>query len=138
MAYSTDSYGVATGALVVGGGPSGYATAMALSKQGFQDILILERSTAADDFDPVQGFVYNISAPGRAALARLGLSNVADEGVPDSAYSLHTIKLLEIRTKVFIMCTHLTAATSASFNVPPCLEYICIIHTVSPTMITKL
>lgn len=86
MRYAADMHGVATGALVVGGGPSGYATCMALSKQGFQNILLLERSIAADDFDPLRGFVYSISAPGRAALTRLGLPNLEDEGVHCSTY----------------------------------------------------
>jgi 2-polyprenyl-6-methoxyphenol hydroxylase-like FAD-dependent oxidoreductase len=53
---------------------------MALSKQGFQDILILERSLSANEFQPTRGFVYSISGPGREALQEIGVHNIADIG----------------------------------------------------------
>lgn len=68
--------------VVVGGGPSGYAAAMALSKQGFKDILILERSKSANTYNPTVGFIYNISGPGRQALNAIGVTHMADIGAP--------------------------------------------------------
>lgn len=70
----------AAGVVVVGGGPSGYATAMALSKHGFKDILVLERSESAGTYNPTVGFIYNISGPGRQALKEIGVTHMADIG----------------------------------------------------------
>lgn len=78
---SPQTLNLSAGVVVVGGGPSGYTAAMALSKQGFQDILILERSATAGAFNPTVGFVFNISGPGRAALSEIGVAHLQDIGV---------------------------------------------------------
>lgn len=77
---------------MVGGGPSGYATAIALSKQGFKNIIIFERARSSSFFDPTMGFVYNISAPGRAALSEIGMDNVQDLGAPRPLLPIHVMK----------------------------------------------
>lgn len=45
------------GAVIVGGGPSGLATALMLAKRGWRDISVIERTPSADYFDPRVAFV---------------------------------------------------------------------------------
>lgn len=45
------------GAVIVGGGPSGLATALMLAKRGWSDISVIERTPSADYFDPRVAFV---------------------------------------------------------------------------------
>lgn len=48
---------VKEGAVIVGGGPSGLATALMLAKRGWTDISIIEKTPSADFFDPRVAFV---------------------------------------------------------------------------------
>ena len=48
---------VKEGAVIVGGGPSGLATALMLAKRGWTDISIIEKTPSADFFDPGVAFV---------------------------------------------------------------------------------
>lgn len=45
------------GAVIVGGGPSGMATALMLAKRGWTNISVIERTPSADYFDPNVAFV---------------------------------------------------------------------------------
>ncbi|CAM9371877.1 unnamed protein product, partial [Ectocarpus fasciculatus] len=53
------------GAVIVGGGPSGLATALMLAKRGWRDISVIERTPSADYFDPRVAFVYQIDRRGQ-------------------------------------------------------------------------
>lgn len=48
---------VKEGAVIVGGGPSGLATALMLAKRGWSDISVIEKSPSADHYDPNVAFV---------------------------------------------------------------------------------
>lgn len=45
------------GAVIIGGGPSGMATALMLAKRGWTNISVIERTPSADYFDPNVAFV---------------------------------------------------------------------------------
>lgn len=45
------------GAVIVGGGPSGMATALMLAKRGWTDISVIEKGPSADYYDPNVAFV---------------------------------------------------------------------------------
>eukprot|EP00903_Cladosiphon_okamuranus_P016889 g15571.t1 len=67
--YMTEATPAATeGALIVGGGPSGLATALMLAKRGWTDISVLERTPSAEFFDPLKAFVYQIDRRGQIFL----------------------------------------------------------------------
>lgn len=48
---------VKEGVVIVGGGPSGLATALMLAKRGWNDISVIERTPSADYFDKELAFV---------------------------------------------------------------------------------
>ncbi|CBN74662.1 Monooxygenase, FAD-binding [Ectocarpus siliculosus] len=62
------------GAVIVGGGPSGLATALMLAKRGWSDISVIERTPSADYFDPRVAFVYQIDRRGQFFLDAHGLT----------------------------------------------------------------
>ena len=68
------------GVLVVGGGPAGYATAMALAQHGFTDIRILERAPSARYYNPGKALAYALFATAKNTLRRLGMDGVDDLG----------------------------------------------------------
>jgi 2-polyprenyl-6-methoxyphenol hydroxylase-like FAD-dependent oxidoreductase len=45
-------------ALIVGGGPAGYSTAIALARNGVKDIHVIERSPWVDWHDPIKAYSY--------------------------------------------------------------------------------
>ncbi|CAM9387569.1 unnamed protein product, partial [Pylaiella littoralis] len=57
------------GAVIVGGGPSGLATALMLAKRGWTDISVIERTPSAGFFDPRVAFVYQIDCRGQKFLS---------------------------------------------------------------------
>ena len=76
----TNNMCVAAGVLVAGGGPAGYATAIALAKRGFRDIVVLERGPSASFFDATRSIVFVLTPPAKQALRDLGLSNIDHAG----------------------------------------------------------
>lgn len=48
---------VKEGVVIVGGGPSGMATALMLAKRGWTDISVIEKSPSADFYNPSVAFV---------------------------------------------------------------------------------
>ena len=69
-----------TGAVIVGAGPGGYTAAMALAKNGFKDVRVLERAPSADVFNPSKAFVYALFPAGKNALRHLGMTHVDQIG----------------------------------------------------------
>ncbi|CAM9610758.1 unnamed protein product [Hapterophycus canaliculatus] len=57
MSATTSTTPDKAGAVIVGGGPSGLATALMLAKRGWTDISVIERTASADFFDPRVAFV---------------------------------------------------------------------------------
>ena len=61
------------GAVIVGGGPAGCATAIALARQGMRNITVIEESASTEDFDPTKAFTFVLSPSGKHALKQLGI-----------------------------------------------------------------
>lgn len=106
---STDE--VRTGVVVVGGGPAGYSVAIALTQQGFRNILILERAPSANDFNPSMGFVYNISGPGKAVLRGIGVNEIEKVGAPPL---LLPVCCYTVACSRYLLLSFLTAEFAAS------------------------
>ena len=68
------------GVIIVGGGPAGYATAIALAQQGYKDILVLERSPTVDSFEPTKTFTYALYPHGKDVLRDLGMRDIDHAG----------------------------------------------------------
>ena len=68
------------GVVVAGGGPAGYATAIALARRGFRDIVVLERAPTASWFDETRSIVFGLTPPAKAVLRELGLDDIDHAG----------------------------------------------------------
>ena len=77
--------------LVVGGGPAGFTTAIALAVQGCTDIVLLERSPSVDYFEPTKSFVFGLFPHSKDVLRKLGLTNIdrAGAATPHGNTSAH-------------------------------------------------
>lgn len=75
--------------LIVGGGPAGYATALALAQHGFRDITLLERSASAAYFDSSKGFVYSLLPIARQVLDSLGVTALDEVGALSLQLACH-------------------------------------------------
>jgi 2-polyprenyl-6-methoxyphenol hydroxylase-like FAD-dependent oxidoreductase len=60
--------------LIVGGGPSGLATALMLALRGWTNITVLEKRPAADYYEPDKSFNYLIDGRGQKMTDFLGLT----------------------------------------------------------------
>mmetsp|Transcript_38554 Transcript_38554/g.91396 ORF Transcript_38554/g.91396 Transcript_38554/m.91396 type:complete len:516 (-) Transcript_38554:37-1584(-) len=72
-------------AVVIGGGPSGLAISVALLRQGWENITILESSEDVSVFDPTKGYMYGMDARCQQALYSVQselLSAVSELSVP--------------------------------------------------------
>lgn len=79
--------------LIVGGGPTGLATALMLAKRGWKNITVLEKRTSADYYEPDKSFNYLIDGRGQKFTDLLGLSDrLAEIGVPNTEFYLTQIK----------------------------------------------
>jgi len=72
-----------TQALICGAGPAGLASAMMLHRQGWQDIVVLERRQNRDAFDRSKAFNYQLDGRGQRMLALIGIDEnmIQDFGV---------------------------------------------------------
>lgn len=55
---------------------------MALAKNGFKDVRVLERAPSADAYNPSKAFVYALFPAGKNALRHLGMNDVDHIGAP--------------------------------------------------------
>lgn len=69
------------GVVIVGAGPGGYAAAMALAKNGFKDIRVLEQAASSNTFNPAKGFTYSITPTGKNVLRHFGMDKIDQVGV---------------------------------------------------------
>ncbi|MEA5599224.1 NAD(P)/FAD-dependent oxidoreductase [Rivularia sp. UHCC 0363] len=78
--------------LIVGGGPSGFATALMLAKRGWQNITVLEKRPCADYYEPDKSFNYLIDGRGQKFTDYLELTNnLASNGVATTDFYLTKI-----------------------------------------------
>lgn len=65
--------------VIVGGGPSGLATALMLAKRGWRNITVLEKRQTADYYEPDKAFSYQIDGRGQKFTDLLGLTQQLSE-----------------------------------------------------------
>ncbi|MGB3508234.1 MAG: NAD(P)/FAD-dependent oxidoreductase [Microcoleaceae cyanobacterium] len=80
-------------AVIIGGGPAGFATALMLAKRGWQEITVLEKRPDADFYEPDKSFNYQIDGRGQKFTDLLGLTEkLAKISVPNTEFYLTVIK----------------------------------------------
>ncbi|MDJ0554389.1 MAG: NAD(P)/FAD-dependent oxidoreductase [Microcoleaceae cyanobacterium MO_207.B10] len=80
-------------AVIIGGGPAGFATALMLAKRGWQEITVLEKRPAADFYEPDKSFSYQIDGRGQKFTDLLGLTEkLAKISVANTDFYLTEIK----------------------------------------------
>ncbi len=78
--------------LIIGGGPSGLATALILAKRGWTNITILEQRATADYYEPDKSFNYSIDGRGQKLTDYLGITPIlATLGVSSQEFYLTRI-----------------------------------------------
>lgn len=75
-------------AIIVGGGPAGYATAIALARQGWQHICVLERSPSVDWHEPTKAISFCLFPHGKDVLRELGMHDIDTAGA-QCTFSAH-------------------------------------------------
>lgn len=79
--------------LIVGGGPAGLAAALMLAKRDWTEITVLEKRSAADDYEPDKSFNYLIDGRGQKLTDLLGFTDrLPAIGVPNSEFYLTRIQ----------------------------------------------
>lgn len=78
--------------LIVGGGPSGFATALMLAKRGWKNITVLEKRPSADYYEPDKSFNYLIDGRGQKFTDYLEITaNLLKNGVASTDFYLTKI-----------------------------------------------
>jgi hypothetical protein len=54
---------------------------MALAKNGFKDIRVLEQAASSNTFNPAKGFTYSITPTGKNVLRHFGMDKIDQVGV---------------------------------------------------------
>lgn len=81
------------GAIVIGGGPTGLATALMLAKSGWTNITVLEKRRAADFYEPDKSFLYLIDGRGQKFTDLLGITEQLSKlGVPNPEVTFTVIQ----------------------------------------------
>ncbi|MER3434230.1 MAG: FAD-binding monooxygenase [Leptolyngbya sp. ERB_1_1] len=79
--------------LIVGGGPTGFATALMLVQRGWTKITVLEQRGSADDYEPDKSFNYLIDGRGQKLTDLLGLTDAVSKlGVPNTEFCITRIQ----------------------------------------------
>lgn len=79
--------------VIVGGGPTGLATALMLAKRGWRDITVLEKRPSADYYEPDKSFNYQIDGRGQKLTDLLALTpQLANLSVPSTEFYFTSIK----------------------------------------------
>ncbi|RQH45935.1 FAD-dependent monooxygenase [Okeania hirsuta] len=90
---STETKNSNQNAVIIGGGPAGFATAIMLAKRGWHQITVLEKRPAADFYEPDKSFHYLIDGRGQNFTDLLGLTEkLAKISVPNTDFYLTEIK----------------------------------------------
>ena len=107
------------GIVIVGGGPAGYATAIALAQQGYKDILVLERSPTVDSFEPTKTFTYALYPHGKDVLRDLGMRDIDHAGAHRYRASMLCSDAIADATSP-LMCCHAQRALMSA-----CRKVLC-------------
>ena len=92
QSFITDKSKYQQSVLIVGGGPSGLATALMLAKRGWTDITVLEQRSTADYYEPDKSFNYLIDGRGQKFTDYLEItSNLPTIGVSTQEFYLTRI-----------------------------------------------
>eukprot|EP00899_Mesostigma_viride_P005333 jgi/Mesvir1/14800/Mv05438-RA.1 len=79
-------------ALVVGAGPAGLASALMLAKRGWEDIVVVEKQSGVETYDPALGYLYLIDGRGQRFTDLIGLTDeLAQAGVLNTSLNFALI-----------------------------------------------
>lgn len=79
--------------VIIGGGPTGLATALMLAKRGWKEITVIEKRPSADYYEPDKSFNYQIDGRGQKLTDLLNITQkIADVSVSSTDFYLTVIQ----------------------------------------------
>jgi kynurenine 3-monooxygenase len=81
--------------LIAGGGPGGYAAALALARAGFEDIHVIESNSSASYYEETKAFCMVLFPHGKEVLRNLGVLDIDQAGAHPCGVRAHVLCMID-------------------------------------------